>query len=284
MKPGPLLTAGSYGLRALGYRSVVVPTSVGRVHLWTATGGGSLPPLVLFHGFGSSAMHWMPMLQLLRRHVAGIVAIDLPGHGFSDPLPGGRAGTETLRIGVVEALDAVDHPPSVVIGNSLGGAAGVRYVNARADRVRGAMLFSPAGAPMNDAELTAIRAVFRVDGHQDAVAFVRRLHGRPVGLRAHLIAPALRRSLADPVLRAWLADVTDDDFLRPDELAGLATPVRVVWGRQERILPDRARGFWRDHLPSHAELLEPEGFGHTPFLDDRRWTASEVLRFCAEVA
>jgi pimeloyl-ACP methyl ester carboxylesterase len=152
-------------------------------------------------------------------------------------------------------------------------------VSARADRVLGAVLFSPAGAPMSAEELATLREAFKMDGHADAVRFVRRLHGRPVGVRAHLLAPLLRRTLRDPVLRSWLDRVSEGDFLAPSELTEVSRPIRVIWGRQERILPPGAVGFWREHLPGHCEVIEPDGFGHSPFLDDRRWTADQVASF-----
>jgi pimeloyl-ACP methyl ester carboxylesterase len=277
-----LEAVGRRVLLAVGYRSRHVETSAGRVHVWTYDGSGPLPPLVLFHGFGSSAMHWMPLLQQLRPRTRGIVAIDLPGHGLSDRPP--ELTHDLLRAGVSEAMDALDHEPAVVIGNSLGGAVGLRYVNARPERVLGAVLFSPAGAPMSAEDLAALREVFRMDQHADAVRFVRRLHGRPVGVRAHLLAPILRRTLADPVLKSWLDRVSEGDFLEPDELRAVPRPVRVIWGRQERILPAHALAFWREHLPATSEVLEPEGFGHSPFLDDRRWTADQVVSFAEGLA
>lgn len=272
---------GRQVLVALRYRSEHVSTSVGRVHVWSVEGGGALPGVLLFHGLASSGMHWMPLVAQLRPHVARVTALDLPGHGFSDRPD--ELTHEVLTTGVLEALDAVDLEPGLVVGNSLGGAAAVRFLAARPERARRALLFSPAGAPMSADELADLRDKFRVDRHMDAVSFVRRLSGREVGLRAHLLAPWLRRSLGDPLLRRWLASVTPDQFLTPEELRDLRVPVEVVWGRQERMLPDSAREFWRAHLPADA-LEEPDGFGHTPFLDDRRWTAARILASAERVA
>lgn len=283
---GRLVRLGAQVVRVLGYRSRRLDTSVGQLNVWSADGAGPLPHLLLFHGFGASALHWVPLLQQLRPHVRGVTALDLPAHGLSD-----RPAALTpaiLRDGVLEALDALhrlepDRGPMVVIGNSLGGAAGLRYLNARPERVLGAVLFSPAGAPMDEDELATLRGVFRLDAHADAVRFVRLLHGKPVGLRAHVLAPMLRSTLSDPLLRGWLDRVSPEDFLAPDEVRAVQRPVRVVWGDRERILPARCKAFWREHLPAHSELDEPAGFGHSPFLDDRGWTARQITAFAARV-
>jgi pimeloyl-ACP methyl ester carboxylesterase len=264
-----------------------VPTSVGRIHLWSAEGGGSLPPVLVVHGLGSAALYWIPMLEHLRPRTRGVMAIDLPGHGFSDrPL---ALTSDTLLAGVLEALEQADHAPSLVIGHSLGGAAALRYVNAFPARARGLLLFSPAGAPLDHQELAAVKALFRVDSYQDAVRFLRTLHARPAELRARLAAPFVRATLRDPTLRAWIDAIPafEDDvgraYLSPSEIEGLPVPARVVWGRMDRVLPGSAREYWRSHLPPRGTLIEPDHVGHTPFLDDRRWTARQVLSFDAEL-
>jgi pimeloyl-ACP methyl ester carboxylesterase len=262
--------------RALGYTSEWVDTSVGPVHAWSSPGSGTLPPLLLFHGLAASAMHWMPLLGTLRRHVSHVWAVDLPGHGFS--VRPEALTTTFLRTGLLEALDRVHGVPSVVVGNSLGGASAVRYLLERPERVRGAVLFSPAGAPLDHTDLASIRARFRVCDHAEAVRFVDDLHARPPHrLRSNVIAPVLRRSLQDPLVDSWLAQVSADDFLAPTDLQQLTRPVHVVFGKQERFFPTSSRDFWRTNLPAHAVYEEPEGFGHSPYLDDPAWAIARIL-------
>ena len=281
--PSPLHQLGRNVFVALGVRSEHKPTSVGPVHLWRMRGAGTLPPVLLFHGFGASGMHWIPLMQGLSRRVRECVAVDLPAHGFSAK-PDGDLTQQQLLSGAVEALDQIDLEPALVIGNSLGGAAGLRYLHARPERARAAMLFSPAGAPMSEEELAALRALFAIEAHGDAVRFVRALPARPPGLTAHLIAPLLRGPLADPLLRRWLERVAPEDFLTADEIATVPRPIQVIWGKQERILPGRAREFWRAHLPPHSSIIEPEGLGHSPFLDKPLWMIREILKYAETLA
>lgn len=278
--PGWLEHAGRQLFRALQYRSTWVDTSVGRVHVWSSAGTGPLPPLLLFHGLAASAMHWMPLLQTLRREVSHVWAVDLPGHGFSvRPV---HLTTRLLRAGVLEALEQVISEPVVVVGNSLGGASALGYLLARPDRVRGGVLFSPAGAPLDRTELDSIRARFRVRGHTAAVRFVDDLHGRPpTRFRANVLAPILRRSLQDPLVDSWLDQVSDDDFLDPTALRAVTQPLHVVIGKQERFFPARTRDFWRDNLPVQSVFEEPDGMGHSPFLDDPPWAVGRILTLAA---
>lgn len=269
-------------LYAAGFRSVEVPTSVGTIHLLARGGGGALPPVLFVHGLGASSANWSYLLRALRPHVRGLLAVDLPAHGFS-AVPAGGLTSDALERGVLEALDAAQAEPMVVLGNSLGGAAAIRYTLARPDRVRGLCLLSPAGAPLDEADLAALRGHFQVDTLRDAVAFVDRLVARPRPL-ARLLAPELRRRLSDPNLRQWIASVTPDDFLAPEDLARLQVPLHLVWGQQERILPERALAFFQRHLPEHAEIARPDGYGHSPHIDDPRGVLRRVLAFLEQVA
>lgn len=276
-------------LGAWGYSGEHVPTSLGRVHLWRASGSGPLPPVLVIHGLGSAALNWVPVLELLRPHVSQILAVDLPGHGFSDRPQ--VLTNDALRDALIEALDRSGHPPSLVVGHSLGGAAALRYVLARPRAARGLLLFSPAGAPLDREQLDGVRSLFHVDSYDDAVRFLRALHARPAELRARLAAPFVQASLQDPVLRGWLATVQpyeDGDpgqvYVSPAEIGAITAPMRVVWGLADRILPFTARDYWQAHLPLHATLIQPEGIGHTPFLDDRKWTAEEIRMFAAQIS
>ena len=59
---------------------------------------GSGPPLVLLHGVSLSAAAWVPLFAELQGF--RLLAVDLPGHGFSDPVPyrRGRVREHTHRL------------------------------------------------------------------------------------------------------------------------------------------------------------------------------------------
>ena len=260
---------------AFGYRSRWVPTSVGRIHVLERPGAGALAPVILFHGFGSAALHQVPLVRRLREHVRSVVTIDLPAHGFSECA--GALTHDVLRAAVTETMDQVHLEPAVIVGNSLGGVTALRYLQARPERALGAVLLSPAGAPMTAAELEDLRALFRVRTRAEARAFLDRLYARPSPWRAALFASTVVRTFSDPVLRGWLDTVAEGDFLRPEEVRSAPRPLRVVWGREEKILPASNLAFWRENLPPGSVLVEPEGLGHTPQLDSPRRITGEIL-------
>lgn len=264
-------------LNARGFRSVKVPTSVGRVHALDGRGAGDLPPVVLLHGLASAGIHLAPLMTELRPWARRLVAPDLMAHGYSD-LPHGGLTPTALRAGLVESLDALLDEPSVLVGNSLGGLAALRYALARPERVKALVLLSPGGAPHTPEELDALRRTFLLRTHREAVAFVDRVFARPPWMRS-MIAWGTRRKMAHPAVRSLLDSLHAEPMLHERELASLAMPVMVVWGRGDRVLPASAMHWFRGALPPHARFVEAEGLGHSPYLEDAPRVGTMVLNF-----
>lgn len=267
------------GLRLRGWRRRHVRTAVGRVHLIEARGRGRLPTVVVLHGLSAAGSHYGPLLERLRRDVARVIAPDLPAHGFSDTP--GDVDVETLYVGLREALDRVLDEPAVLVGNSLGGAVALRYALDRPSRVLGLALLSPGGAPMTDDELAALKALFRVDTHADALRFVDRVLVRPGPLRG-LYAAGVRAGFGRGPVRALVAGLSSTQALTADALRELRVPVRVLWGAEERVLPDSGRRFFEAHLPPSARVEVLAGLGHCAHLDDCDRVAALVIAWCRE--
>lgn len=91
-------------------------------HLRRLGGGNGPGLLLLLHGLGATADVWTPMAAELAAHwPGGWVALDLPGHGGSDPLPRYSFGALAASV----AAEVVTDEPVVVVGHSLGGAVGL---------------------------------------------------------------------------------------------------------------------------------------------------------------
>lgn len=252
-------------LQLRGFRSRTIPTSVGGVHVLDAPGYGDGPPIVVLHGISASSVHFLGVLPALLRHSRRVIAPDMPGHGFSE-VPAAGVNAETLRIGILESLDAVIDEPVVFCGNSLGGIGAIRFALARPDRVRALLLVSPGGAMMDDTVLAGFLDRFRLDDPGRAIEFVDRLYAVPPFYRSFL-APFVRQNFARPHIRALVDGVSRADLLLPDDLARLAMPIRMLWGKHDKLLPRENLAFFRAHLPAHAEIDEPDAFGHCPQLD-----------------
>jgi len=269
---------GRFALQRRGFVTCWVPTPTGVLHAFDASGRGALPTIVLLHGIGSNATPFAPVMVRLARHARRIVALDYPGHGFS-PRSSEPLTTEVLFGAVTTALDGLlAGDRAIVVGNSLGGAVALHYARERSERVRGLVLLSPAGARSTEQEWRALKAAFDLRSRGDAVGFLGRVYHRMPRIAA-LVAHELPGSLLRPAVRELLASTTEAHFAAPEALAALRMPVLLVWGRSERLLPDGHLAYFREHLPPHAVIERPEGFGHCPHVDAPRELAARIVAF-----
>jgi len=269
------------GLTIQGIRSLKVETSVGRMHVLDMQGTGDLPPVVLLHGLSAASVYFGSLLRRLRSQVRRVIAPDLPGHGFSET-PKEGLNRHVLQDGLFEVLDQVLEEPALVFGNSLGGISAVLYALSRPERVRGLMLCSPGGARIPPEEFQDLLNTFRVDTHAEALAFVDRLFTHPNVVLRPLIAMGVRQKLSHPMMRTFVDQATLDDMLLPEQLRRLQVPVLLMWGKNERILPESNLDFYRENLPPHASVELPEGYGHSPYLEYPNAVSRRILSFLGE--
>ena len=108
---------------------------------------GELTPVVLLHGGGQNRHSWGALFRRLEGSGHEVVSMDLRGHGDSDwTLDGYRLvdyGTD------VETLLRTIDRPSVIVGASMGGLAGLHAAARRPDLVAGLVLVDITTRPRN---------------------------------------------------------------------------------------------------------------------------------------
>ena len=271
-----------FALNRSGMTSRWVETGGARIHIYDGQGGGDLPPVIMLHGLGSAGAAFGRVAARVRPHVQRVVIPELPGHGFS-PHPGDRTITpEVLLDAVTGSLEQVIDAPAVVYGSSLGGALALKYALHRPERVRALVLVSPAGAQIAEDEQAELVRAFHVPGPQEAKQFLERLYHRPPWFLA-IVAREFPDLLRTPAVREILESATPEHALRPDELASLTMPILLLWGRSEKLLPASALAYFRAHLPKHAVIEEPYGFGHTPQLEEPVRVAARIVEFARQL-
>ncbi len=259
-----------------GVKTTYIATPLGRVHLYDAPGTGSLPTIVLLHGISATASAYAPVIARLRRDAKRVVAVEFPGHGFSDA-PRTTLTPELLFETMTNVLDTIEGP-IILVGNSLGGAVAVKHAIARPTHVAALVLLSPGGAATTDEQFDALKGAFRMKSRREARAFIDRVnHKTPfiARLLAHELPAAIRR----PAVRDLLDNTTTEHAVAEHEVAALPMPILLWWGRSERLLPQSHLAWWRAHLPKHAVIEEPEGIGHCPHMDDPKRVAKRIIEF-----
>jgi pimeloyl-ACP methyl ester carboxylesterase len=111
--------------------------SCGRsVHLWT---GGEGPALILIHGSPGNAWLVLPLARSLARHYC-VYAVDTPGFGGSDGLPGSVGSVAQLADAYRDFLDSIGLANVLVYGTHSGAAIGLELAHRHPARVTGFVL------------------------------------------------------------------------------------------------------------------------------------------------
>lgn len=243
-------------------------------------------PVLLLHGTGSATHSWRslaPRLAQSRR----VLAPDLPGHGFTDPLGAGPVSPQAMAAAVGALLAALKVRPWRVVGHSAGAAIAVRMaLDGLLDAVgtpggivslNGALVpltgfawtwFSPAARLLAASSLPPRLMAWRardpavvhrlLDGTGSVADDVgRRLYTRLVRSPGH-VAGALR------MMAGWDLDALRRDLPRLQcPVVGAPAPpsLHLVVGDRDRLVPPAVTRQVRTLVPSATVQVLP-GLGH----------------------
>ena len=237
-------------------------------------------PLVLIHGFGADLGNWMfnqPALAQRRR----VIALDLPGHGGSDKQIA-SGDPQAMASAVLATLDALGIERAHLVGHSLGGGIAAAAALAQPARIASLTLIAPAGFGQE------INGAF-IDG------FVKGQRRKEIADLLTLLVrdPALiGRTMVEDVLRYKRLDHVGDALATiaaawfpqgrqavdlAAGMAGLGTPVQVLWGEHDRIVPvSQSTG-----MAGFAEVHVLAGAGHVPHMEQSNEVNRLIERFVA---
>lgn len=231
---------------------------------------GTGPPLLLIHGLGGSWRTWMNILDPLAAE-REVIAIDLPGHGETPPLPG-EVSMDTLADAVTNWLVEQELTGVDVVGNSMGARLALEL--ARRGVVGDAVSLDPGGF-WEGWERGFFYAT--IAGSIRLVRLLQpvmpRLTGSPAGrtlLFAQLSAYPWRlpADLTLTEVRSFAASPSFNELVRrlafgPGQQGAATTPGRVVigWGTKDRLTLPRQAHRALERFPN-AQLYWFEGSGH----------------------
>ncbi len=231
-------------LLGLGRRVAATPWGDVRAYL-----GGEGPPLVLLHGLGAAAVTWLELVPALReRH--RVLALDLPGHAGSPPLPSGSA-VERFADAVAAALASLDARPALVVGHSFGGQVALRLALRHPGAVRALLLVAPSGGvPLSWRTRLLGEATTLLRPGALVAPLALRLAARP-WFRRLAFQPWLAASggaVSPAAARALFLEIRSHRDVRgafralrgdPDVPAGtaLGRPAIALWGARDLVVP-----------------------------------------------
>jgi pimeloyl-ACP methyl ester carboxylesterase len=200
------------------------------------------PTLLLFHGYLSSTATWRAVLPRLAKEMR-VVAIDLPGAGYSDRPADAPYTLPWIADLLPEIASSLGTTRLYLGGHSLGGAVALHGAARHPGLVAGLVLVSPlVYSPRPPPGLRFARRHPRIArtffSSTLGRAFVSARLGKRAGpVLAHLDARGGWEAAMKTGLRAGI--------FAPDQalLSSIRQPALIFWGRQDRVHPfeDAAR-------------------------------------------
>src|SRR5262249_33246676 len=247
---------------------------------------GAGPALVLLHGSNSSLFTW----EGWARAPAGarrVIAMDLPGHGFTGPDPRDRYATRDMADFVDRVVAALGVDRFSLAGNSMGGHIAAAYALAHPDKVERLILVDAAGLPREEPPPFVFQlASWPIAGRLFGIltprfivaANVRAVYGEPAKVTDELIDRYYDLLLREGNRRATRIRLSRTDELDASRLRDLKMPVLILWGERDRWILPKYGERYRDAIPG-AKLVVFPGLGHVPMEEDPVATAAPVRDF-----
>ena len=241
--------------------------------------GGDGPPVVLLHGQGGWSGMWLPVIgDLMTTH--RVVAADLPGLGASE-MPDGPPDAARVLAWLGELIQRTCPAPPALVGASLGASIAARFAVAHPDRLSRLVLVDAGSLgrfrPAPGVLLALARFIARPN-ERTQQAFLRQVAVDPARVKA-IMGERWEASQAYMLDRARTPSVraANRRMLRelgtkaiaPEELARIAVPTTLIWGRYDRVMRLRiaerasARYGWPLHViedAGHFAVEQPEAF------------------------
>lgn len=255
---------------------------------------------VLIHGFGACKEHWRHNVEALRAE-RPVLALDLIGFGASakpvSQLEGEPARPGSLRYcidlwadQVVDMIGLDSERPVQLVGNSIGGVvalAAAARLAAAGRPARQVVLIDCAERALDDKRLaekpalsrwsrpllkTLVRqrwltgSLFTALARPDVIRRVlQQAYPSGVHLDDQLVQLLLKPALQPGACEAFRGFINlFDDRLAPQLLAGLSTPVTLIWGQQDPWEPVQEARRWAATFACVRQLHELPGLGHCP--------------------
>lgn len=248
---------------------------------------GHGPNLVLLHGWSLNSAVFSELTALLSQDFRTF-AIDLTGHGFSDPDKGCDLACFAADVSV--ALDHLSPQPAAILGWSLGGQVALRLVCDNPQRCRRLVLMATTprfvsgpdwdgGLPEIQVRGMARKLSRSYDKTLDDFFADQFTAGELSDRRLDEIVEFAVRASRRPQPETALAAL---ETLRREDLRSIvpdiSCPALVIHGREDRVTPVNAGRFLAEHLPQ-GYLWEMENTGHAPFLSHPQSVAATVQQF-----
>ena len=280
-------------------QSKVVSTNgaIKNVHYLEA---GSGKPLIIIHGGGGHASHWINIMKPLAEHFH-LYVLDRPGCGLSDTI--NYHGLDYMKSAaefVRSFMDVVGLKQVLVMGNSMGGYFSICFALQYPERVEKLLLIgAPAGMNLYIPfmlRLLSIRGLnsfmmnMKKPSIKNTVNIYKMINVADVSklsvdylqhdVYSQLI-PGTRKSFLSLLESVLTLGGFKEDLYIGDKLIQLKMPVRFLWGDKD-VFETPESGLKKASTISDYKFEVVENAAHMPWLDQQGKCSELIIKLLQE--
>jgi len=234
---------------------------------------GQGDPVVLLHGWGASSQSLSPLSEALAT-MFHVLAVDLPGFGWSQPPPSAW-GAREYAVHIRRFMQERGIDRAALVGHSFGGRVAIALAAAEPRRVSRLVLVASAGIRrprgagyyLRVATAKLVKRFFSLPGWGAMGQRVITKWYARLGSRDYRTAGSMRPTLVKVV----------NEDLTPI-LPAIQAPTLILWGDRDSEVPRSAMETMATKIP-HSRLVIFPGAGHFPFLDAPEEFATTLKEF-----
>lgn len=242
-------------------------------------------PIVLLHGFDSSAIEFRRVLPLLAQE-RETWAIDMLGFGFTDRDRAPGFGPDWIFRHLHDVWQSWLGTPVILVGTSMGGSAALDFTLNHPECVEKLVLMDSTGLisgapaiarwlfPPLDywaAEFLRWPKLRQSVSERSYVNTALATQDALLCGSLHTTQPGWHRSIAAFTKAGGYGSVSD-------RLPEITQPTLVLWGKRDRILSPADASKFERAIPD-SELIWLDSCGHVPHLEDPAAVACHILSF-----
>jgi pimeloyl-ACP methyl ester carboxylesterase len=250
---------------------------------------GSGPVLLLLHGVCASLHTWDAWVKELKPYFR-IIRFDIPGFGFSTPPGKGEYDPENGVEILEEFIKKMGIEHFFLAGNSIGGFISWKYALKYPERVDKLILIDPVGHNQDLPWIVSFAShpVIRPFARRVMPRFffdmaARQVFGDQSKLTKQIKDRYFELSTSKKNRNAYVDFFTVMRKLchskkLPEGMAGIKSPLLVMWGTKDRWVPLKYFHLWQQNFPD-GTFKTYEGVGHTPMEEVPLQTAEDARTF-----
>jgi pimeloyl-ACP methyl ester carboxylesterase len=269
---------------AVGAQQPYKVVSLSGIAIAYTDSGGIGPVLICLHAIGHGARDFEDLSRRLNPQYR-VLALDFPGQGNSGPDTEQASATHYADL-LAQFIDHLDLKSVILVGNSIGGAASIRYASTHPERVRALVICDSGGlgkpGPVSRIFIAGFVQFFAA-GRRGAFwypwAFKRYYRSVLITNSAREERDRIIRSayeIALPLEQAWRSFGRAEENLLP-LLPSIQCPVLLAWAREDVVLPLKSAQLSFNLFRKHQ--LQVFDGGHAAFLEDPDRFEKSLRRF-----